>query len=202
MSDLRTKGYIVSTASTGKAALDLLSRLDPSLVVLNLASSRSSGKRVFLSLQARLEVRPILLLHHKSQQKAEGIPPNLQLVLPFTVRKLENRIRALLPAKDEKIISLGQLSFYPECNLVQVGNNEPRKLTPHLAALLKALMGHPNEVLDRHDLFRLVWQTNYVGDTRTLDVHISWLRMLIEDCPSRPERLRTIRGVGYLLSSE
>jgi DNA-binding response OmpR family regulator len=72
-------------------------------------------------------------------------------------------------------------------------------LTPRLAFLLKTLMDHPGEALEREQLFRDVWNTEYTADTRTLDVHISWLRQAIEENPRKPRFLKTIRGVGYRL---
>ncbi|HIE24572.1 MAG TPA: winged helix family transcriptional regulator, partial [Anaerolineales bacterium] len=65
--------------------------------------------------------------------------------------------------------------------------------------LLQALMEHSGEEVDREELFKKVWETDYTGDTRTLDVHISWLRKAIEPDPTKPKFLRTIRGVGYRL---
>jgi DNA-binding response OmpR family regulator len=73
-------------------------------------------------------------------------------------------------------------------------------LTPKLALLLETFIRHPNELLTRRQLMQSVWQTDFVGDTRTLDVHIRWVRECIEDDPSKPQLLKTIRGQGYLLS--
>ena len=73
------------------------------------------------------------------------------------------------------------------------------KLTPRLVTLLQILMEHHGEVVERESLFKRVWETNYTGDTRTLDVHISWLRRAIELDPLHPKFLKTIRGVGYRL---
>jgi DNA-binding response OmpR family regulator len=73
------------------------------------------------------------------------------------------------------------------------------RLTPRMTHLLQVLMRHPGEVLEREQLFREVWKTEYMGDTRTLDVHISWLREAIEEDPHKPHLLKTIRGVGYRL---
>jgi DNA-binding response OmpR family regulator len=73
------------------------------------------------------------------------------------------------------------------------------KLTPRLVRLLRILMERHGEVVEREALFKQVWETNYTGDTRTLDVHISWLRKAIELDPDNPRFLHTIRGVGYRL---
>jgi DNA-binding response OmpR family regulator len=76
------------------------------------------------------------------------------------------------------------------------------QLTPRLTRLLKVLMQHPAEVVERENLFRQVWNTEYTGDTRTLDVHVSWLRQAIEIDPHKPQFLKTIRGVGYRLDTQ
>jgi DNA-binding response OmpR family regulator len=73
------------------------------------------------------------------------------------------------------------------------------KLTPRLVVLLNLLMEKHGEVVEREPLFKKAWETNYTGDTRTLDVHISWLRRAIELDPENPKFLKTIRGVGYRL---
>jgi DNA-binding response OmpR family regulator len=72
-------------------------------------------------------------------------------------------------------------------------------LTPRLVNLLQVLIKRKGEVIDRRELFRLVWDTGYTGDTRTLDVHISWLRQAIEEDPRHPRLIKTVRGVGYRL---
>jgi transposase len=75
-----------------------------------------------------------------------------------------------------------------------------QKLTPKLAGLLEVLMRHHDEVVERKLLIKQVWQTDYMGDTRTLDVHIRWLRQAIEKKPSKPKFLKTVRGKGYILT--
>ena len=76
-------------------------------------------------------------------------------------------------------------------------NGEKYSLTPKEFKLLHLLISHHNQILSRKEIMQTVWETDYMGDTRTLDVHIRWLREKIEDNPSRPERLITIRGLGY-----
>ncbi len=76
------------------------------------------------------------------------------------------------------------------------------RLTPRLVILLKTLMERPGEVIERNTLFRMVWETAYTADTRTLDVHVSWLREALEDDPRHPRFVKTVRGVGYRLDLE
>ena len=79
------------------------------------------------------------------------------------------------------------------------GGKPPIKLTPKEAGILAVLMQHPGQAISRAKLMQEVWQTNYLGDTRTLDVHICWLRQKLEDDPANPQLLLTRRGVGYEL---
>ena len=78
-------------------------------------------------------------------------------------------------------------------------NEKQIPLTPRLVDLLKVLMDHKGEVVERKALFTEVWDTDYTDDMRTLDVHISWLRQALEDVPKRPKYIKTIRGIGYRL---
>ncbi|MBM4464754.1 MAG: winged helix-turn-helix transcriptional regulator [Chloroflexi bacterium] len=78
-----------------------------------------------------------------------------------------------------------------------VTSNGAQKLSPTLCRLLEVFMRNPEKVLDRGFLMKEVWETDYLGDTRTLEVHVCWLRKKIEEDPHRPRYLRTVRGVGY-----
>lgn len=120
------------------------------------------------------------------------------LALPFTAQKLVNRVKALMPGDGNNLISVGPIRLDIEHRRVRsLGKNT--KLTPRLITLLHILMDKHGEVVERESLFKKVWETNYTGDTRTLDVHISWLRRAIELDPDNPKFLKTIRGVGYRL---
>lgn len=201
--DLRQKGYEVESVSTGKAAYARLPDLNPDLAIINAASLQSSGRRICRNLRERLDDQPILLIRKKDQKgNGQSTQADLTLTLPFTVRKLVNRIQSLNPKTDGKALSAGPITLYPKCNTVQVNGREPQVLTPRLTDLLKMLIKHAGEVITREDLFREVWETDYVKDTRTLSVHISWLRKEIEDDPRDPQRLKTIRGVGYMLAEK
>ena len=195
---LRKKGYSVEVVSTGNAALDRVVRLDPDLAVVNAASMRTSGKRICRSLRERMNGLPIVLI------AGEGLPTpidacaNVVLSLPFTSRKLLNSIVPLLPGNGGHMLHVGPIRLDLEHKRVRCQGREAR-LTPRLVTILRTLMQHPGELLDRAVLFRQVWDTEYTGDTRTLDVHISWLRHALEEDPRNPQFLKTIRGVGYRL---
>jgi len=195
--DLLKKGFHVETAHSGKSAISRLNKISPNLVVVNAASLRSTGVRICKSIRDKNGKLPIILIleQEKSVTKESA---DVILNLPFTVQKLANRIKPLLPGDGNNVLHVGSIHLDTERRRVRcLGKNT--KLTPRLVALLNVLMDHHGEVVEREHLFKKVWETDYTGDTRTLDVHISWLRRAIELDPLKPKFLKTIRGVGYRL---
>lgn len=195
---LRKKDFAVETVPTGKAALAHLKGDDPDLVVVNAASLRTSGKRICKSLSTNTDNLPIILIASPDYPVYNDVVADVVLNLPFTMRKLVNRIQPLLPIEGGDSLQTGSIRLDFERKIVRSKNKEST-LTPRLVHLLKVLMEQAGEVVARDDLFRKVWKTEYIGDTRTLDVHISWLRRAIEEDPRNPRLLKTIRGVGYRL---
>lgn len=197
--NLRKKGYAVEVVSTGVAALEQLLHIDPDLAVVHAASLRSSGKRICRAMREKANGLPIVLINSAEQPLAkEDVCANVVLTLPFTYRKLLNRIVPLLPGDGGSMLHVGPIRLDAGKKRVRCQGREAR-LTPRLVHILRILMQHPGEVLERGELFRQVWETEYTEDTRTLDVHISWLRRAIEEDPRTPQFLKTIRGVGYRL---
>ena len=195
---LRKKEYWVETVSTGSAAVEHLLEIDPDLVVVNAASMRTSGKRICHDLREKVNGLPIVVILGKDQPLTGEPWANVVLQLPFTSRKLLNRIVPLLPGDGDNLLHVGYIRLDLERKRVRCQGREAR-LTPRLAKLLHILMQHPGVVIERQQLFRQVWETEYTEDTRTLDVHISWLRQALEEDPRKPQFLKTIRGVGYRL---
>lgn len=198
---LARKGYQVESAANGSDALARLRDFAPDLIIVNAASMRSSGRRICQSIRSRAQGAHIVLIMDgqnpesdpKSDQSADVV-----LVLPFTLQKLMNRIRPLLPAEQKDLLEVGRLQLDLTQRWVRIGNQQS-SLTPRLVHLLRILMEHPGAVIEREYLFRTVWDTAYTEDTRTLDVHISWLRRAIEEDPRSPKYIKTVRGVGYRL---
>jgi DNA-binding response OmpR family regulator len=195
---LRKKGFVVESVSNGSEALARLSDgLIPDVVVVNAASLRASGKRICQSLRDKAPALPILLILD-SDREVEKMDADVILSLPFTAQKLVNRIRHLLPGDGNSNIHAGPVRLDVEKRIVRCMEKQTR-LTPRLMRLLKTLIEHQGEVVERNALFSQVWETDYTDDTRTLDVHISWLRRAIEADPKSPRILKTVRGVGYRL---
>jgi DNA-binding response OmpR family regulator len=195
--DLQKKGFDVVSAQNGGQAVSKLKQTNPNLVIINAPSLRSSGIRICLSLRKKESKIPIILIVENEKSVDKDLADSI-LELPFTAQKLVNRIKALLPGDGNNVVSAGPIRLDLENRRVRsLGKNT--KLTPRLITLLQILMDKHGEVVEREALFKKVWETNYTGDTRTLDVHISWLRRAIELDPNNPKFLKTIRGVGYRL---
>lgn len=196
-------GLNVVTVNSGSAAMKWIDKQEPALIVLDASTMRSNGVRTCRRLRKALANTPIIHCRGEGQAEDRSAEADLYLARPFTARKVLNRIWILLPANDldEEIVRMGSLTFFCAKRSVDIKGQGERRLTPKLAGLLEEFMLHPNQVLSRQSLMEKVWKTNYFGDTRTLDVHIRWLREAIENDPASPELLRTVRGVGYIFSA-
>jgi two-component system alkaline phosphatase synthesis response regulator PhoP len=125
-----------------------------------------------------------------------GGPEDEVIVPPFTSRKLLYRVKKLAGRLTERVISVGHLTLDPDTRTLFKGEVSSH-LRPKEAVLLAYFMTNSGRVLTRQEIIREVWETDYIGDTRTLNVHVRWLREKIEDNPNVPSFLRTVRGMGY-----
>ncbi|NSW51989.1 MAG: response regulator transcription factor [Anaerolineae bacterium] len=194
------KEYDVVSVRNGSLALDEMDQSSFDVVVVNAASMRTSGKRICQSIQ-RVEREnhiPTILIIDEESDPDDSYEADVVLQLPFTLQKLINRIRPFEPSDLKNCLEVGGL-LLDEANRCIHFNGIQTSLTPRLIALLKILMEHPGEVIGREDIFRAVWETDFVADMRTLDVHISWLRQVIEEDARKPKIIKTVRGVGYKL---
>lgn len=197
---LTRKAFAVESVSSGSAAMARLKVELPEVVVVDAASMRTSGRRICQSIRQFAQHLPIVLIVEQIAEGEDKPDANVVLAQPFTLQKLVNRIRPLLPAEHSRLIQAGGLQLHPEQRWVRVQGKQVG-LTPRLVLLLKILMEHPGDVIGREELFRQVWETEYTGDTRTLDVHISWLRQAVEENPHKPRYIKTVRGMGYRLDT-
>jgi len=189
---------MVTAVGNGSEALARLEEVNPDLVVVNAASLGSTGVRICQSLREKQDEHLPIVLILEADKTVDKSAADVVLNLPFTVQKLVNRLKPLLPGDGANVIHAGPIRLDTEHRRVKcLGKNS--RLTPRLTALLQILLQHRGEVIEREELFKQVWETNYTGDTRTLDVHVSWLRRAIEMDPDHPRFLHTVRGVGYRL---
>jgi DNA-binding response OmpR family regulator len=188
--------YQVQIAYSGRQALDMALAARPDVIVLDAASLRTSGSRICAMLRASCGETPIIHIC------AAGTTDSLADVLlspPFTSRKLINRIERFASAAKGELLEVGPFCLNLEQQAITTPWSE-KNLTPKLFALLEIFMRNPNQTLERRFLMQKIWQTDYMGDTRTLDVHIRWVREVVEPVPRQPRYLKTVRGVGYLLA--
>jgi DNA-binding response OmpR family regulator len=194
---LSRKGFQVLSVHNGTEAIKLIDGMNFNLIIINAASLYSNGKGIVRNLKKKAPAIPILLILQENQEQEE-CQADVVLSLPFTLQKLLNRMKPLLPAMKKDVLKVGTLQLDIRERIVRYQGRQVR-LTPRLMVLLQMLMEKPGEVIERHELFRKGWETEYVEDTRSLDVHISWLREALEIDPRHPRLIKTIRGVGYRL---
>jgi DNA-binding response OmpR family regulator len=198
--DLIHRGFIVYSFGNGTAGIRKIDSCNPDAIIINAASLRTNGQRIVNRFHNLQPDTPKILIVDADDENLKSCGANSVLQLPFTIQKLVNCVRLYQKTPDKQIVTRGPLKLNTLTNMVSRGSKETR-LTPRLVALLKILMEKPREIHTRENLFKEVWQTDYTGDTRTLDVHISWLRNAIELDPRKPEIILTVRGRGYKLDA-
>lgn len=199
---LKKAGYNINTVHTGAEALAWLESGCPDLIIFDASTMRSNGVRNCRRLRRAAETTPIIHSRAAGELEDRGAEADVYLERPYSSRKLLNRAKALLPAdiSKEEVVRYGSITLFRIKRSVDVAGKGEFTLTPKLALLLETFIRHPNQLLTRPQLMLAVWETDFVGDTRTLDVHIRWIRECIETDPSQPKLLKTIRGQGYLLN--
>jgi DNA-binding response OmpR family regulator len=195
---LEKRGYAVTVEHNTATALKRVQTLRPEVVVLNASSLKTSGERICHRLRAASSGLPIVLVVDKRNLPSPACEASVTLVTPFTPRKLLNSVARLLPGDESACLQVGPIKLYPALRRVQCGGREER-VTPKQAKLLEMFLRAPGQLLTRKAIIKYVWDTDYTGDTRTLDVHMSWLRGVIEADPRKPRYLKTVRREGYRL---
>lgn len=192
---LERKGYQVSLAQTQRQATSRIRSLHPDLLVVDVASFGANGYKISDTVRARLDGVPTILLLDKGHASA-GATADAFMTPPFTSRKLLYRVRKLAEKITSRELRAGSLAVDPDTRTLRKGETSSH-LRPKEAALLIFFIENSGRVLSRQEIIKEVWETDYIGDTRTLSVHVRWLRIKIEDDPSAPRFLRTVRGIGY-----
>lgn len=187
--------YQVQVAHSGKQGLVMAQERHPDVVILDASSLRTPGDRICARLRMLLGTTPIIHIRPAGELPGDS-PADVLLSPPFTARKLINRIERFVVPPAGVILEVGPFNL----NVEQQTLTSPwveKKLTPKLVELMTLFMGNLNQTLDRKQIIQTVWKTDYMGDTRTLDVHIRWIRKIIEPDPRKPRYITTVRGVGY-----
>ena len=205
---LRKEGFEVAVCATGPDALDTFDRTGADLVLLDLMLPGLPGSEVCRSLREKSNV-PVIMLTAKDSEidKVVGLELGADdyVTKPFSSRELVARMRAVLrrrgePEEAESALESGPVRMDVDRHVVTVrGGTVPLPLKEF--ELLQVLLRNADRVLTRMQLIDRVWGADYVGDTKTLDVHIKRLRAKIEVDPARPRHIVTVRGLGYKFES-
>jgi two-component system response regulator RegX3 len=205
---LRSEGYDVEALGTGEEALDAIDgEPPPDLVVLDLMLPGLSGVEVCRRARAASDV-PIILLTARDAEvdRVMGLEVGADdyVTKPFSMAELVSRVRALLRRREldrsagRAVVRAGTLELDLTRHEVQVDGRQVR-LTPSEFKVLTLLAEQPDRVFTRREIMQHLWESDYVGDQRACDIHVSNIRRKIEDDAALPARLVTVRGVGYKL---
>jgi two-component system, OmpR family, response regulator RegX3 len=206
---LRREGFLVEVAADGMEAIERFEASRPALVLLDVMLPRMSGVDVCRELRARGTRVPIVMVTARNAEIDAVVSLEVgaddYVTKPFRLRELIARVRAHLrrapAAEDEEIVhadilEIGDVRLDVGRHEVTV-RGEPVALPLKEFELLELLLANAGRVLTRDVLIDRIWGPNYYGDTKTLDVHVKRLRSKVEPDPGRPERIVTVRGVGY-----
>ena len=208
---LRAEGFEVQTCADGASALKLITAetSDPvDLIVLDLMLPGLGGLDLCRELRRINNTTPILVISARDSEtdRVLGLEVGADdyLVKPFGLRELVARCRALLRRSSQSETSPSQqhsfthanLCLYPsECRVTRDGTD--LTLSPKEYKILELFIQNPKRVWSRDQLLEKIWGVDFIGDTKTVDVHIRWLREKVEQEPSSPQLIRTVRGFGY-----
>jgi len=203
---LTREGFDVEAVPDGLTAIKTVEELNPDLIVLDLMLPDISGFEVCRRLRVTTAT-PVIMLTAKGEEidRVLGLEVGADdyLAKPFSFRELLARIQALLRrvALDRQVvlpqdISMGKMHLDPDARRVYKSGKE-LQLSAREFDLLVVLMKNAGRAMGRDELIKLVWGEDWVGDARTLDVHVRWLRLKIEEDPASPHFIQTVRGFGY-----
>ena len=205
---LEADGFRVTAAGDGRSALERFRADHPDLVLLDLMLPEISGIDVCRMIRAESSV-PIIMLTARGSEvdKVVGLELGADdyITKPFSLRELSARIRAIFRRGEQA--SASRVLAFVDLGTVRIDlaghrilrNGIEIAIKPKVFELLAFLIRHQGQVVSRDQLLEQVWGYDYAGETRTVDVHVHWLRSAIEVEPARPVLVQTIRGVGYVL---
>ncbi len=203
---LRKEGFQTATAGDAEQCLDAVRTYQPDLIVLDVMLPSGSGFDVCRLLRRESDV-PIIMLTARAEETDRVVGLEIgaddYIVKPFSMRELVARVKTILrrvgQAPDgpgDRPIQDGNLIVDPASFEVKIGDRRV-DLSPKEFDLLRFILSHPGQVFSRQALLDRVWGADAYVEERTVDVHVRWLREKVESVPSRPERILTVRGVGY-----
>ena len=192
---LEKRGFVVSTTRSKKRMLAWTSTGRASFLIVDAADGVEEGLEFCKKLRERDEYARIIFAV-ASRRKLPTNDIDASFVAPITLRKVHHHIRALSKATPRYLTRVADVVLDPKDRVVYRGEHEAH-LTPKETRLLRLLMLNAGTLVQREEIMKQVWDTDYTGDMRTIDVHIRWLRKKLEPEPSKPTYIRTVRGEGY-----
>ena len=203
---LTQEGYDVFTSVDGEDGLEKAQEIKPDLVLLDVMLPKMDGFEVCRILRKDLEM-PEFMISAKAEEidRVVGLEMGADdyITKPFSMRELVVRVRNSLrrsalnrQVDDLEILKFGELEIHLTSHMAIVSGEEV-SMKPKEFDLLYLLASHKGRAFTRDQILQRLWDDEYIGDVRTVDVHVRWIREKIEVNPSRPEKLVTIRGVGY-----
>ncbi|MEA2323322.1 MAG: two-component system, OmpR family, response regulator RegX3 [Solirubrobacteraceae bacterium] len=209
---LTREGFVLEVAGTVADAIEAVGRVRPDLILLDLMLPDGSGYDVCREVRRTSHV-PIIMLTARGEEADRVIGLELgaddYVVKPFSAREVAARVRAVLrraaapapaPAAQEGAVQVGDVRLDPATRSV-TRDGEPVEVTRKEFELLRLLMGSAGAVVTRERLIDEVWDTNWFGSTKTLDVHVSALRRKLGDDSAAPRYIHTVRGVGFMFDA-
>ncbi len=194
------KDYSIYTAYSGRQALAQAKAHRLDAVVVDTTSSRLNFRSICRKLRGVSTAAMVLIAPPNA--KMDGAAAGSTIVqTPVIAKKLAARLKAAMDSRPPRQLVVGVVALDLEKHRVARGSRT-YALTPKEFYLLKLLMQRAGQTLSRKTLMKEVWETDYLGDTRTLDVHVRWVREKVEDDASHPRRLITMRGQGYRFLNE
>jgi DNA-binding response OmpR family regulator len=208
---LKREGFEVDIAADGISAIQAVEETRPDLIVLDLMLPDISGFEVCRRLRT-FTATPVIMLTARGEEidRVLGLEVGADdyLAKPFSFRELLARIQAMLrrvqldrQTPQPQHVSMGHLNMDPVARRVYKGDQEVQ-LSAREFDLLAILMKNAGRAMSRDELIKLVWGDDWVGDPRTLDVHVRWLRLKIEEDPATPQFIQTVRGFGYRFAGQ
>ncbi len=200
------EGFRVQVARDGADAIDMFDAVKPDLVLLDVMLPKVSGIDVCRDIRKRSQV-PIIMVTAKGSEidTVVGLEVGADdyVTKPYRIRELVARMRAVMRRSSDReedltteAMQVGDVALDPEKHEVRI-RGELTQMPLKEFELLHVLLANAGRVMTREQLIDRVWGSDYVGDTKTLDVHVKRLRAKVEEDPSNPERIVTIRGLGY-----
>lgn len=200
---LRKEGYAVFGAGSAEEGMRLFRQVKPDIVILDVMLPNRSGLDFCRAVRKDSQVPIIFLSARASEEdRLSGLLTGADdyVVKPFNMSELAARVKAVLRRSlgdaVQEVVECGDLRVDPRSHEATLSGN-PLSLSPKEFALLEFLMKHPGRVFGRDTLLDRVWGADAYVSERTVDVHVRWLRERIEKEPAKPQRLLTVRGIGY-----